>query len=451
MSINPKPTAKSYFAAIEAFNDGTDSPRAFLERCLETIAAHEAEIGAFVATNPDAARNDADAASARWKSGSTLSLIDGMPLGIKDIMETHDMVTEQGSPLFTGWRMGRDSAAVAALREAGAVIVGKTVTTEFASTEPRGTRNPWDTERTPGGSSSGSAAAVAAGMVSAALGTQVLGSIVRPASFCGCYGYKPSLGGINRGGSFDGFSQSCTGTIAASLAEAWTVAREISARAGGDPGYVGLMGPRELPAARMPKRVAMIETGGWDDATDEAKQALAEAREILAAAGIEVADRTTSAAIEAAEAAIADARPLSMDINAWEGRWPLNTYARDMDRSVLSQGSQDRLATAEAMTQEDFQGLLAERERVRQTYAALADHADVCVTLAANGPAPVGIDWTGDPTILVPSSLLGTPAASLPVLQAEGLPLGLQLIGFTDQDAAMFAAAGGILSLFDEG
>ncbi len=288
-------------------------------------------------------------------------------------------------------------------------------------------------------------------MLPAALGTQVIGSTLRPASFCGCFGFKPSVGGINRGGSFDDFSQSCTGTIAASLAEAWTVAREISARAGGDPGYVGLMGPRELPAARMPKRVAMIETGGWDDATDEAKQALAEAREILAAAGIEVADRTTSAAIEAAEAAIADARPLSMDINAWEGRWPLNTYARDMDRSVLSQGSQDRLATAEAMTQEDFQGLLAERERVRQTYAALADHADVCVTLAANGPAPVGIDWTGDPTILVPSSLLGTPAASLPVLQAEGLPLGLQLIGFTDQDAAMFAAAGGILSLFDEG
>ena len=175
MPINPKPTASSYFAATGAFRDGTDSPRAFLERCLESISTHEPDIGAFVATNVDAARVTADAASERWKSASMLSLIDGMPIGIKDIMETHDMVTEQGSPLFEGWRMGRDSAAAAALREAGAVIVGKTVTTEFAATEPRGTRNPWDLERTPGGSSSGSAAAVAAGMLPAALGTQVIG------------------------------------------------------------------------------------------------------------------------------------------------------------------------------------------------------------------------------------------------------------------------------------
>ena len=143
------------------------------------------------------------AATARWRAGKALSPIDGMPLGIKDIIETADMPTEQGSPLFVGWRTGRDAASVAALREAGAVILGKTVTTEFAATEPRGTRNPWDLERTPGGSSSGSAAAVACGMLPAALGTQVVGSILRPASFCGCVGFKPSVGGINRGGSYD--------------------------------------------------------------------------------------------------------------------------------------------------------------------------------------------------------------------------------------------------------
>src|SRR5207302_9732752 len=130
------------------------------------------------------------------------------------------------------------------------VIVGKTVTTEFASTEPRGTRNPWDLDRTPGGSSSGSAAAVAAGMLPAALGTQVVGSIVRPASFCGCFGYKPSVGGINRGGSFDEFSQSCTGVLAASLAETWTVARESAARGGGGAGCPGRSGRGGLPSAR---------------------------------------------------------------------------------------------------------------------------------------------------------------------------------------------------------
>ena len=451
MAINQKPTANSYFAATSAFRNGTDSPRAFLERCLDSISTQDSEIGAFVATNVEVARVTSDAATERWKSDSMLSLIDGMPIGIKDIMETHDMVTEQGSGLFEGWRMGRDSAAVAALREAGAVIVGKTVTTEFAATQPRGTRNPWDLERTPGGSSSGSAAAVAAGMLPAALGTQVIGSTLRPASFCGCYGFKPSVGGINRGGSFDGFSQSCTGTLAASLAEAWTVAREISARAGGDPGYPGLTGPQELPHAKMPGCVVMLETAGWNDIASDSKQAFLDACERLKASNIQIVDRTTSPVIEAAEVAIANAQPLSMKINAWEGHWPLNTYARDMDAGALSPSALDRLATAQTMTQDEYRGLLAERERVRLAYAALAEHGDVCLTLGASGAAPTGLASTGDPTFLVPSSLLGTPAVSLPVLQTEGLPLGLQLIGFVDQDAAMFSVARGILSLFDGG
>jgi len=154
-----------------------------------------------------------------------------MPLGIKDIIETADMPTENGSPLFVGWRSERDAASVAALREAGAVIVGKTVTTEFAATEPRGTRNPHDLRRTPGGSSSGSAAAVAAGMLSAALGTQVIGSTIRPASYCGCIGFKASVGALNRGGSHDGLSQSATGVLAVTLQDAWQVAYEIVVRA----------------------------------------------------------------------------------------------------------------------------------------------------------------------------------------------------------------------------
>ena len=441
------PEARPFLAASKGFSDATDSPRAFLERCIEVIDAQEARIGAFVATNLEAARAAADEAGERWKSGRTLSLVDGMPVGIKDIMETADMPTEQGSPLFTGWRGGRDSAAVAALREAGAVVVGKTVTTEFAATVPRGTRNPWDLARTPGGSSSGSAAAVAAGMVSAALGTQVIGSTIRPASFCGTFGFKPSVGGINRGGSFDVFSQSCTGVLAATLGDAWGTARAISARAGGDPGYPGLSGPLELPAPEMPRRVAVLATAGWNAATGEAKQAMADVRDRLRAADIDVIDRTTNESVAAAETAIADAAPLSRQVNGWETRWPLNTYARDMDRSGLSQIMQDRLAQSEEMTLEDYQALLEDRRRVRETYAVLKDHCDVCVTLAASGAAPLGLDSTGDSTFAVPSSLLGTPALSLPVLAAEGLPLGLQLIGFTNHDAAMFSAAGAMISL----
>src|SRR5271166_4353555 len=258
----PQPIA--FFPAVADFVSGTDTPRELLERCLARIAEFEPAVGAFVCQDIAAARAAADRSTERWRAGRPLSPIDGMPLGIKDIIETADMPTEQGSPLFVGWRTGRDAASVAALREAGAVILGKVVTTEFASTEPRGTRNPWDSARTPGGSSSGSAAAVACGMVPAALGTQVIGSILRPASFCGCVGFKPSVGGINRGGSYDYFSQSCTGVLAASLEDAWLAAINIVERVGGDPGSPGLQGPPEPPPAQCPRALCDRRRGRAD-------------------------------------------------------------------------------------------------------------------------------------------------------------------------------------------
>jgi len=203
-----------------------------------------------------------------------------------------------------------------------------------------------------------------------------------------------------------------------------------------------------LPAAVKPRRVAMLETAGWAAATEEAKQAMQDVRGRLDAAGIGIVDRTADESVAAAETAIADAMLLSRQINAWETRWPLNTYARDMDRSGLSQVMQDRLAQAEKMTQEEYHTLLGDRRRVREIYASLKQEFDVCVTLAAAGAAPIGLESTGDSTFAVPSSLLGTPALSLPVLAAEDLPLGLQLIGFEGGDAAMFASAGALLSLF---
>src|SRR3984885_16363477 len=188
---------------------------------------------------------------------------DGMPVGVKDMIDTADMVTGMGLPLFDGYRPRFDAASVQGLRESGAVVVGKTVTTEFASSHTRGARNPWDLTRTPGGSSSGSAAAVGCGMLCGGLGTQVVGSILRPAGFCGAYGFKPSVGGINRGGSLDYLSQSVTGTIAASLADAWAMARAVAERVGGDPGYPGLIGPLTLPPSRRPARLALLRTAGW--------------------------------------------------------------------------------------------------------------------------------------------------------------------------------------------
>ena len=434
------PQTRPFLAAAARFGSGDDTPRAFLERCLEACAAWEPKIGAFVHTNIDDARRAADASTVRWRESKPLSAIDGMPIGVKDIIETADMPTEMGSPLFEGWRSGWDSAAVAALREAGAVVLGKTVTTEFAATEPRGTRNPWDLTRTPGGSSSGSAAAVAVGLVSAALGTQVIGSLVRPASYCGCVGFKPSIGAINRGGSHDHLSQSCMGVLAGTLEDAWQVASEITVRVGGDPGCLGLAGPLRAPLAAKPLRLIFLETAGWKIASPAAKQALQNGLARLVNAGVEIATRSSHPHVAAVEEAIADAHLLSTRINTWESRWPLNIY-RARDAGKLSGAMLRRFAEGERMSPDDYRAALMERIRIRGLYAELALHCDACITLAAPGAAPVGLESTGNPVFAVPFSLLGVPAISLPVLHEQGLPLGVQVTGFEGKDAKTFSVS----------
>jgi Asp-tRNA(Asn)/Glu-tRNA(Gln) amidotransferase A subunit family amidase len=443
------PRMRPFLPATADFVNGKDSPREFLERCIAQLDTWEPKIGAFVTLNLAAARTAADRSTNRWRAGKPLSPIDGMPIGIKDIIETIDMPTENGSPLFAGFRGQRDSASVAALREAGAVIVGKTVTTEFAWMQPRATRNPWDLSRTPGGSSSGSAAGVAVGAISVGLATQVFGSILRPASFCGCFGFKPTVGAINRGGSHDALSQSTHGPIAASLPEAWAVAYEISRRAGGDPGFPGLYGPPACPAPSKPRRLAVLETDGWAVATPAAGHAFAEASAKLRSAGVTLASRHDNEKIATVEDAIHGARELCANIIAWESRWPINTY-RARDASKLSQAMLDLGAQAEALTLDDYRRDITERARRRAIYQSLEAQFDACVTLAAPGAAPVGLGWTGDPAFVIPGSMLGVPAISLPVLQDDGLPLGLQLLGFADADAALFSTAGGVLALLQQ-
>jgi Asp-tRNA(Asn)/Glu-tRNA(Gln) amidotransferase A subunit family amidase len=445
-----KPRMQPFLPATADFASGKDSPREFLERCIAQIDAWEPKIGAFVTLNLDAARTAADRSTNRWRAGKPLSPIDGMPMGIKDIIETIDMATENGSPLFAGFHSQRDSASVAALREAGAVIVGKTVTTEFAWMQPRGTRNPWDLTRTPGGSSSGSAAAVAVGAISVGIGTQVFGSIVRPASFCGCFGFKPTVGAINRGGSHDALSQSTHGPIAASLPEAWQVAYEISRRAGGDPGFPGLYGPPTCPTPSKPRRLAVLETDGWAVATSAAKEAFGEASAKLKSAGVTLVSRHEDEKIAAVEDAIHGGRELCANIIAWESRWPLNTY-RARDASKLSQTMLELSARAEALTLDGYRRDIRERDRRRAVYQALAGEFDACLTLAAPGAAPVGLGSTGDPAFVIPGSMLGVPAITMPLLQDGGLPLGLQLLGFTNADAALFSTAGGVLALLQQG
>jgi Asp-tRNA(Asn)/Glu-tRNA(Gln) amidotransferase A subunit family amidase len=437
---------RTYVSLAQDLRSGKITPRAYLEECLDRIAKNDPRIGAFVTVNADAARRATDAASARWKDSKPLSAIDGMPIAVKDVIETADMPTGQGSPMWEGNATRRDSAAVRALREAGGVILGKTTTTEFAATHPwHKTQNPHDGTRTPGGSSSGSAAAVGSGMVPAALGTQVVGSILRPASFCGCVGYKPSVGGVNRSGSYDHFSQSCQGGIGATVADIWGLITTITARTGGDPGHIGVTGKVNFAGTAKPKRLAILETGGWSVTTEGARKAFEAARGKLKAAGVEIKSRADDPDLEVAEKHLVDALPLTQSINAFEGRWPLNTYAA-LDAAKLSAPALDRLKTANAMTQRDYAELLKQREASRAAYNTAASRYDAFVTLGACGAAPKGLGSTGNTIMNVAASLLGCPAITLPLLEDEGMPLGLQLMGGVDRDAALFDTAVWVLA-----
>jgi Asp-tRNA(Asn)/Glu-tRNA(Gln) amidotransferase A subunit family amidase len=435
-----KPVMRSYLAATQSFASGAQTPSRFLEQSLSLFDQWEPRIGAFVCTNLPAARAAAERSTERWRAGRPLSPIDGMPVGIKDIIETVDMPTEMGSPLFFGWRSQKDAASVRALRDAGAVIVGKTVTTEFAASEPRGTRNPWNVQHTPGGSSSGSAASVAVGVVSVALGTQVIGSTIRPASFCGCVGFKPSVNALNREGSHDYQSQSCTGILGASLADVWQVAHEIVARVGGDAGTPGLQGPDNMPAAKQPRSLAVLQTAGWDGAAPGAKQRLDECVARLTSAGVDIRTRENDKNVAALESELVNAAELSHRCNGFEARWFLHSM-RDRDASKLSRTFLERSEKYETLTLAEHRADLKERARIRVVHAALAGVCDACITLAAPGGAPAGLSSTGNPEFAVPSSLLGVPALSLPLFEVDAMPLGLQVIGYFDRDADAFAIA----------
>lgn len=439
------PSLVSYQAATDAFHAGTDSPRDFLERAIDKLDALEPRLHAFAALSLPRARIAADAASARWREGKPLSRIDGMPVGIKDIIETFDMPTGMGSPTHNGNQPLRDAATVFALRDAGAAVLGKTKTTEFAGGYATDTRNPHDPRRTAGGSSAGSASAVGAGILPAALGTQVIGSVLRPAGFCGAFGYKPTFGAINRGGSHDFQSHSCIGVIGASLADIWCTTYDMVQRAGGDPGEPGLFGGAELAAPAKPKRLIQLETPGWEGATQQARAQLEAKLAALSAAGIEIVTRHNNAAVAAFETSLTGILEFGYDIIGYEARWPLKSVAyRDclgLSPNVLAQ-----LVKSDALGMEGYRALLARRVALRAEFESLAATVDAFITLDAPGAAPMGIKWSGNAIFNVPASVLGTPALTLPLLEDDGMPLGLQLIGAQHADAQLFATAGWVLT-----
>jgi Asp-tRNA(Asn)/Glu-tRNA(Gln) amidotransferase A subunit family amidase len=439
--IDSLAAARTFASVAPLFASGQLLPSDELRAILDRIERYEPDVQAFAALSIDAALLAAAAADKRWLKHAPLSPIDGMVVGIKDIIETADMPTGQGSPIWAGTATHRDAASVQALREAGAIVVGKTTTTEFALTEAlHRTRNPRDLARSPGGSSSGSAAAVAAGFVHAALGTQVIGSILRPASYCGCVGFKPTFGALNRGGSFDYFSQSCLGVLAASLADAWQLAGAIAARVGGDPGCDPLSFEPGAPAPIAPVRLAIVRPEGWTNATKGAQAAFDYAMSVLSASGVELIGASLDPVVARLDAALADVkRPLLATLD-WEMRWPLATY-RSRSPSGLSAAMEVRARAGKTMTLEDYRRLLAWRRGLRAEFGQAMAGFDAAVTLSATGAAPIGYGSTGDPGMNAAASTLGAPCISVPALADAGLPLGLQIIGTPGCDLRLIALA----------
>ncbi|ONG50271.1 amidase [Pseudoroseomonas deserti] len=449
MAYNPAEFRPCTFHdAVPRFHDAGDTPRAFLERCLETIAAREPAVQAWVTLNQVGARAAADAATARYKAGRALSSIDGMPVGIKDMLQTKDMPTEQGTPLLKGVQTLTDSASVLALRQAGAVIIGKTVTTELGMSHPGPTTNPFNADHTPGGSSSGSAAAIGAAMVPATLGTQVVGSIIRPAGFCGNTAIKPTFGAIHRGERL-GFSQSHIGVHAGCLADMWAVTYEMAQRAGGDPGHPGLYGEVSPRAPEKPRRLIVMEAEGWSQTDSATMGAFEGILAQLSDAGVEILRRADSPLIEAFEEGIGDSLALSRDLCGYELRWTLENLIERFG-SGLSDSMMARLDLARSMTIDDYRAALLQREAAKRAFAAIDGLADGLISLSSVGPAPLmenkakdsGVTHTtGLPAYNAATSVLGCPAITLPLLAVGGLPVGVQVIGQAHRDAALTGLA----------
>lgn len=439
------PNLISFSRVLPDFASGRRTPRELLEHCVETIAARDKEVKAFVTLNLRAARKAADAATRRYKSGKPLSPVDGCPVAVKDIIATADMPTQMNSPIFKGWRSRHDAASVAALRQGGAVIIGKTVTTEFAIGRSGPTTNPFDPKRTPGGSSSGSAAAVGCGMVPAALGTQTQGSLLRPASYCGVVGFKPTIGTLHTGGIHP-LSATCDhlGVIAGTLEDAWRVASHISLGIG-SPGnhFLSGAGP-EPPGPRKPRKLIRLYTRGWVEVDSDTREAFNEVLADLQASGVEIASRDNNPDIATLEQQLDAGVDDGLAIVAYEMKWPYEEYIARFKRHVGPR-IQELINRAHGMTPVDYEHLLVNRRRIQELVRQWFASCDGFITLAASGFANVGLSYTGSRTFLTYGSWLGLPAFALPLIEVSGMPVGIQLLGVGGADAALCAAANWIV------
>ena len=428
--------------AAAAIRAGKMTSEELVSACLDHIAAIEDRVGAWAHLDPDLALQQARDADLARQEGRALGPLHGVPVGVKDIFETTDMPTEDGTVLHVGRQAGQDATAVAMVREAGAVIMGKTVTTELAVIAPGKTRNPHDPERTAGGSSSGSAAAVAAYMVPLAVGTQTNGSIIRPASYCGVVGYKPTHGLISR---HRVLQQSRlldqVGVFARTIEDAALIAEQLMAFDDRDPD----MRPRARPnliemvadQPPVPPRLAFVKTPVWDHADEDTRRAFTELVEHL---GEHVGPFELP---EMFNDAVTWHR---MIMEADVARSFEREYARGKDR--LSATLREMIERGQKVLAVDYNRAVDQIPVLNSMLDALFDWCDAILTPAATGEAPIGLESTGSPIFCTIWTLCGTPAICLPILQGpHGMPMGVQIVGPRGDDARLLRTARWLSSL----
>ncbi len=399
---------------------------AALEAAFLRIDARDKDVGAWQAIDRDQAFANA-AARDREQPRSPLH---GVPVGVKDVLDTADLPTAYGSPIYAGARPLADAACVALLREAGLVVIGKTVTTEFAMRTPGKTRNPHNLAHTPGGSSSGSAAAVGDGQAPLAIGTQTSGSVIRPAAFCGAVGFKPTWGTVPRAGlKMLAESLDVIGAMATTPAAAHAL---VQAMAGAtiDPA---------APAA-SPPRFGICHTAAWPTVEHASAAALDEAADRARQAGATVVDVELPTPFGKA----LDAHDIVM---TYEARRML-AHERTRHWDALSPAFQAVLERGAAASDADYRQALDVRAECRATLAEAFRSVDVLLTPAAPGEAPEGLAFTGSPDFNRIWTFAGAPCVTVPGLTGpKGLPVGVQIIGMLGDDARAIAAAGWLHAL----
>ncbi|WP_061025360.1 amidase [Bradyrhizobium sp. CCH5-F6] len=431
MSLN----ALGLMEAAAGIRDGRLSSAELVGDCLKRIDEVDRDIQAWAFLDRDHAMRQAEAADDHRQQGKATGPLHGVPVGIKDIFDTGDMPTEFGSELWAGRTPRRDAAAVARLRAAGAVILGKTVTTEYAYYNPGKTRNPHNPNHTPGGSSSGSAAAVAALMVPGAIGSQTNGSVIRPAAFCGVVGFKPSHGLIPRSGALE-LSRTLdhVGVFGRSVEDAALLAEvmvdfdreDLDTRPVARPPF-SAVAASEPP---LPPRFALVRSPAWDQAEPVTHEAFAELVEALGEACSEVElgpsfDRAV------------DMHRIIMEVDMAHNL--RRDYQRGRDK--LSTHLRQAIERGRAHLAVDYCSALAGIAPLNQALDHIFDEYDAVLTPAAPGAAP-GIETTGNPVFCTLWTYLGVPAISLPLMRSEaGLPLGVQLVGRRGNDARLLRTA----------